>query len=522
VGEVALADARSPLVLTLDVGTSSARAMVYDAAGRAVAAAAARGSVPLDTTPDGGAEVDADALVACTAALLDRLAADAPAAVDGVRAVGAATFWHSLLGVDAEGRAITPVLLWADARSHAAVRALRATLDERAVHARTGCVLHWSYWPAKLRWLAETRPDVVRRARRWLSFGEYLYLQLFGETHNSVSMASGTGLLDQHTCDWDPMVLAAIPLDPDKLAPLSDAPLSGLRPAYAARWPALRGVPWYPARGDGACSNVGCGCVTCDRFALMVGTSGALRVAWRAPEVAIPWGAWCYRVDAARFVMGGALNNGGNLFAWLDDTLRLENGPALQAAVAALPPDSHGLTVLPFLAGERSPGWASVARGAVVGLTLATKPVDILRAGLEAVALRFALLAGILDAVVPGAQQLIATGGALLRSPTWTQIIADAVGRPLTLSAEGEASSRGAALLALEALGAIPSVEAVPAELGAAFAPNPAHHARYQAALARQQRLYDLLVGTDTAAGPPPVSCSLMLGEHEGESPTGG
>jgi gluconokinase len=515
VSEVGLADARAPLVLALDVGTSSVRAMVYDVAGRAVNGAMARGSVPPRATPDGGVEVDADALVACTAAVLDALARDAPEALGAVQAVGACTFWHSLLGVDDRGWALTPVLLWADARSFGAACALRERLDERAVHARTGCVLHWSYWPAKLRWLADTRPEIARRVRRWLSFGEYLYLRLFGNTHNSVSMASGTGLLDQHTCAWDAEVLAAIPLDASTLAPLSEAPLAGLRPEFAARWPTLRALPWYPARGDGACSNVGCGCVRRDRFALMIGTSGALRVAWRAPDVTIPWGAWCYRIDADRLVMGGALNDGGNLYAWLDDTLRLGPETEVQAEVAALLPDGHGLTVLPFWAGERSPGWASVARGAVVGLTLATRPVDILRAGMEAVALRLALIADLLDAAVPGPQEIVATGGALLRSPIWTQIVADAVGRRLTHSAVAEASSRGAGLLALEALGAIPSVELMPAELGAAFDPDPAHHARYQAALARQQQLYHLLVTADTASGPPPMPGSVMLGEGE-------
>ncbi|HZR97675.1 MAG TPA: gluconokinase [Chloroflexota bacterium] len=516
--EIGLAEARAPLVLALDVGTSSVRALVYDAAGRAVRGAAARQAVAPRTTPDGGVEIDADGLVACTTAVLDALADAAPEALRAVRAVGACTFWHSLVGVDGAGRALTPVYLWADARSHAAASALRETLDERAVHARTGCVLHWSYWPAKLRWLAATRPDLARRVRRWLSFGEYLYLQLFGATHNSLSMASGTGLLDQHTLSWDAEVLAAIPLDAARLAPLADTPLAGLRPAFAARWPPLRAVPWFPARGDGACSNVGCGCVTRDRFALMVGTSGALRVAWRATDVAIPWGVWCYRLDAARVVLGGALNNGGNLFAWLDATLRLPPSPALDATLAALPPDGHGLTVLPFLAGERSPGWAPVARGAIVGLTLATQPVDILRAGLEAVALQFARIADLLDAAVPGPQTLIATGGALLRSATWTQIIADALGRPLTLCAEAEASSRGAALLALEALGAIPSVEALPAALGAVFPPDPARHTRYQAALARQQRLYDLLVAPDAASGPPPPG-SLLPGDTPPDPP---
>jgi gluconokinase len=499
-GGVPLSAAEPPLVLALDAGTSSVRALVYDALGRPVQGARASSETPLRTTADGGIEADPDHLVEVTCALLDSLAHAAPQTLAAVRAVGACTFWHSLLGVDAAGCPLTPLLPWADARAHAAAERLRSELDERAVHARTGCMLHWSYWPAKLRWLAATQPAAVARVARWLSFGEYLYLKLFGERYCSLSMASGTGLLDQHTRDWDPGMLMAVPVDPAALGPLGDRPLSGLRPEYAARWPALRAVPWLPAYGDGACSNVGSGCVTRDRFALMVGTSGALRAAWRAAEVRIPWGAWCYRVDAERVVLGGALNDAGSLFGWLLDTLRLEPAGALDAEIAALPADGHGLTILPFLAGERSPGWATHAQGAVLGLTIATRPVDLLRAGMEAVALRFALLAGILDAEVPGSQEIVGTGGGLVRSPAWRQIMADALGRPVMMSGVAEASSRGAALFALETLGAVRSVEEVPAPLGAVYAPDPARHARYQAALARQQQYYDLLVAPRQAA----------------------
>ena len=124
--------------------------------------------------------------------------------------------------------------------------------------------------------------------------------------------------------------------------------------------------------------------------------------------------------------------------------------------------------------------------GAITGLSLDTKPVAILRAAMEAVALRFALIHDLL----PPAREIVASGGALLRSPAWMQILADALGRPVTASAEAEASSRGAALLALEALGHEPA----PAALGASVTPDPAHHARYRAALYRQKDLYGKLV----------------------------
>jgi gluconokinase len=217
-------------------------------------------------------------------------------------------------------------------------------------------------------------------------------------------------------------------------------------------------------------------------------------VAWRAERATIPWGGWCYRVDGRRFVMGGALTNGGNLFAWMRATLKLPGIGAAERELAAMAPDAHGLTVLPFLAGERSPGYAAEAQAAILGLDLATRPIDILRAGLEAVALRFALLHDILKVEAPEVRQIVATGGGLLRSPAWVQMMADALGRPVVASGEPEASSRGAALLALEALGASPAIEAVPAATGRVYEPNPVHHARYREAQQRHRRYYRELV----------------------------
>lgn len=214
----------------------------------------------MTATPDGGAELDPELLFAET-----------PQAINGALArvrhdativgVALSTLWHSVLGVDESGAAITPLYTWADTRAGEAATQLRMRLDEAAVHARTGCVLHPSYLPARLLWLAQTRPPVWQRVARWLSFGEYLHLRLFGRAVCSVSVASETGLLDVHRCSWDEAMVASIALDPVRLSPLGDVAdvLQGLPPARAARWPALADVLWLPAIGAGACSNVGTG-----------------------------------------------------------------------------------------------------------------------------------------------------------------------------------------------------------------------------------------------------------------------
>jgi gluconokinase len=125
---------------------------------------------------------------------------------------------------------------------------------------------------------------------------------------------------------------------------------------------------------------------------------------------------------------------------------------------------------------------------------MSSTPVEILRAAMEAVALRFALIAEILQSASPGEKEVIATGGGLLHSPTWTGILADALGKPVVTSGVEEASSRGAALLALERLGEL-EIEEAESPLGETFEPNPDRHEIYREALARQQRLYEAVLG---------------------------
>lgn len=487
-------NAQSPLALAVDVGSSSVRVMLYDRAGRDVEGLVVQLRYAMTTTADGGVEIEADALLALVERAVDELLASAGSLASEIGCVGVACFWHSLVGVDAAARPVTPVYTWADTRSRRAADRLRRTLDESRMHARTGAMLHTSYLPAKLVWLFNTNAAVFRRAARWMSFGEYLYLRLFGRPACSTSMASGSGMFDQNELAWDEQTVGALPIELSQLSEVSDELCSGLAAPYAARWPALAAVPWLPALGDGACSNVGCGAVTPDRVTLMVGTSGAMRVIYEHHRIHIPRGLWTYRLDRRRFVVGGALSEGGGLFAWLADLCGVEPDAELDAQLAAAEPDGHGLTILPFAAGERSPGWSTHARAAIVGMTLNTRPVDILRAALESVAYRFTLIAELLPVFVPDDAEIVASGGALLRSQAWAQIMSDVLGRSIQISAEEEASSRGAALMALEAIGLIRELAAVPAERGPVLEPDSDRHERYQRAIDRQRRLYEILI----------------------------
>jgi len=154
-------------------------------------------------------------------------------------------------------------------------------------------------------------------------------------------------------------------------------------------------------------------------------------------------------------------------------------------------PDSHGLTFLSLLGGERSPGWHQHAKGAVHGLTFDTTPLDLRQAGLEGVAFRFAEIVDLM----PTLEEIVVTGGALLRDPDWVQIMADALGRPVTTSGVNEASLRGAAVAVLERLGERPA----PAPLGAVVEPRADKAAVFRAARERQRLLYEVVTSEPTS-----------------------
>jgi gluconokinase len=386
-------------IVALDVGSSSVRAVPFDEDGVAEPGDA---HVAYD-------DLDADRLVeACRVVLAQAGECDL---------VAISAFWHSLVPLDAHHRPLTRVLTWRETLEATAT----PTVDRNDYHRRTGCFVHPAYWPAKI---ARLREEGLRPAR-YVSFGDYLLLELTGELLTTVSTASGTGLFDPNRLDWEDGVLESLGIARDCLAPIGSDAVAGA----------------IPALGDGACSNVGAGCVSRGRAALMVGTSAAGRVVYEAEHAEPRPGLFLYRLDERRFCEGGALSAGGNLFAWLRATLRDLD----VTGIADRPAAGHGLTFLAYLGGERSLGWDATRRGLVDGLTFATTPLDLAQAALEAVAYQ---LADVLDAI-GGVDEVVVTGRALLANPDWVQILADVTGRPLQVSAVAEASARGAALAAI-------------------------------------------------------------------------
>jgi gluconokinase len=423
-------------VLALDIGTSSARALVYDEHGDVVPGVGRQERYTASRGHSGRlGEFDADELLAVARDALGEAEREA----GGADAVAISSFWHSLVAVDARGRPLTPVLTWRHLDT-----AGELAVDADAVHARTGCPLHSSFWPLKIAGLQAQG----LKAARYLSFSDLL---TSGRT--SLSMASGTGLLGLDG-RWDAELLDALGLAEEQLPELADELVLG----------------------DGAAANLGSGAVGPGRAALTIGTSAALRTV-HEPSAPRP-GLFLYRLDRERLCEGGALSDGGNLLDWLGRLL----GDVDTSGVADDPPAE--LDFLTLLGGERSPGWNAAARGIVSGLSFETSARDLVRAALHGVAYRVADIAD----RMPEVEDFVGSGGALLNRPDWAQILADVLERPLTLSAADEASARGAAVFALERLGVTPP----PAPLGRRFDSRPDRFEAHRAARERQRRLHEL------------------------------
>jgi gluconokinase len=358
-----------------------------------------------------GAAADADTIVAAALEL----------APDGVP-FGLCAAMHSLVGLDARDRPVTPLMKWSDPGDAEQAERLRAAHPE--LHARTGMPL---YAMSPLVRLCRLRDDGVT-ARRWVGVKELVLHRLTGQWVTDHATASGTGLMGLETLDWDPQALELAGVTPDQL------------PRLVAVTERIGSVA--VGGGDGPLANLGLGATEPGVAACSVGTSGALRVTVARPAVAAT--TFCFAMTPGRWVTGAAVSNGGVVLDWLAATLNRPVEDLLERA-AAVPPGSDGVTVEPDLLPERDV--AATAGASVRGVQAGHGPGHLTRAALEGVARR---LRAVLDAVRDAGhevREVRATGG-LTRSPLFCEILAGALAVPVDVAGTAEASAYGAALLA--------------------------------------------------------------------------
>ena len=447
------------LILAIDLGTTACKVLLVDAGVRVLSSGSA--AYPTLVPHPDWAEQDPEQVWQGMLLAVRRTLQDAAVDRTRIAAISFSAAMHGLLLLGEAGRPLTRCLTWADRRGQPQAQRLRRECDAHAVYLRTGCPLQPLYWPARWLWFREQRPEIARTTQRLVGLKDFFLMRLVGCCVMDVSLASGTGLLDVRSWTWDAAMLEALGLTPQQLPQLvlPDAVVGTLSPRWADELGLPGDVRVVAGGADGGCANLGAGAVGAGQVVTSVGTSGAVRAIVPQPLLDVDERTWCYALTQDRWLVGGAINNAGSVYTWLRDQLGLagEAGCSfeqLDAWASAVPAGSEGLVFLPFLLGERSPGWRANARGVLLGLSAHHTREHLVRAAVEGVALRLLSVFEVLEELLGTANQVCVTGG-LARSLLWVSVLADVYGRPLAVASVEETSALGAVFVALKALGHI-------------------------------------------------------------------
>lgn len=461
------------VILGLDVGTTGTKAVAF-AVGSTWRQVAVR-EYPLLQPAPGQQVQDPDLVMAAAeGALAECVAAATDAEVVGI---SISTAMHGLIGLDAEHRPLTPLLTWADARAGAQAAALRASGQAAELQRRTGTPVHPMTPLTKLMWFHQDDPQTAAAVRWWLGLKDYVVWRLTGTLVTELSSASGTGLLDLATRDWDPTAVALSGARVDQLPPVRPTTDHlGLSAVTAGRLGLAAGTPVVLGAGDGPLGNLGTGALAPGVAGLSLGTSGAIRMVVPAPPADLDAALFCYALTDERWVVGGAVSNGGIVERWagtalVPDLVAAAGSTAADEAVldlaASVSPGSDGLVMLPYLLAERAPLWDPDLPGAYLGLRRGHTRAHLVRAAVEGVCLQLSTILDRLDRLQPVTAVRV-TGG-VFRSPLWRDVLAAVLDRPLHLVGTEEGTARGAAALGLFALGLASDLESALALL-----PDPA------------------------------------------------
>ena len=481
------------MLLGLDLGTSSVKALLMEESGAAVG----EGSAPYSVRSPrpGWAESSPDdwwaAVLRATDAAVGRRGAE-------VTALGLSGQMHGVVLADERGLPLRPAVLWADARS-GGKRSAYLGLDESLRHRLANPPAVGMAGPTLL-WMRDNEPGDYASARWALQPKDWLRMRLTGEAAAEPSDASATLLYDLIADDWSHAAVDDLGLRAELLAPLvpSGGVAGTLRGEAAGALGLREGSPVAAGAADTAAAMIGTGLLLPGPVQLTVGTGGQIVTPKRAPHPDPQGRTHLYRaaVPGLWYSMA-AIQNAGLALEWVRKILGVSWEQVYEEAFA-VPEGSGGVAFLPYMSGERTPRFDPGARGAWTGLGLDNTRGHLLRAALEGVA--FALREGLeaLEDLGISAPELRLAGGGAGGSSgePWRQLLADVLGRPLWLLPDeisALASARGAAFLAGLASGIYPAASDTLALTPEPERPIRPGEADYEAAYIRYTELYPRL-----------------------------
>ncbi|MRN07255.1 gluconate kinase [Lactobacillus sp. 0.1XD8-4] len=477
-------------VIGVDVGTSSTKAVLYDQ--NANILSQANYGYELYRNAAGMAEQEPEEVINAAEQAIHDVAAKADLNQGKILAVGVSSANQSLLLLDKDKKPLSRLITWADSRAQRAADNLKMMTEGQQLYMKTGTPVHPMSTLTKLLWLKEDEPALFNQTAYFADIKAYLFHRLFNDFNVDISIASCTGLMNIKTGEWDDQALKLAGITKDQLPTIVDGTTqaTGLTMTAQAKLGIPADTPFVYGAYDGALSNIGVGATKQNTVAITIGTSAAVRVVTDHPVIDPERRLFCYAINKGLWVVGGPLNNGGDVYQWavehLVDSSAVKNenvDPYTLAnhVIEGVPAGSHGLLFHPFLGGERAPLWNAKARGSFFGLSQIHTRADMLRAVMEGISMNIATVFQAVRALVGEPASVTATGG-FARSAVWRQILADILNCPVNIPDSFESGCLGAAIMAMQSLGMVDSLDTSQKLIGnvSSYQPNPSAVKVYQ------------------------------------------
>jgi gluconokinase len=439
-------------VLTIDIGTTSAKVLIVSDEGQVVASA--QEFYPTDFPQPGFAVQDPKVVTNGILKIIKKAKEQFNGSID---AIGVSSAMHSLMAIDSKGVPLTPLILWSDMRSAAQARQLQGSAIGREIYNVTGTPIHPMSPLCKLMWMREHQPELIAKTWKFISIKEYLFYVLCGQFHIDYSVASSTGLFDVHKLDWSEPALATAGISTDKLADCVSPYNSALRlkKDVAASLGLSVETPIVPGASDGCLAHLGSNAMAKGRLSVTIGTSGAVRMASNSYAPDPYQRIFNYRLDEEKFISGGATNNGTVLLNWFCKNFysnKTVDIVEFGKVATSVEPGACGLLFLPYVFGERAPHYNPDLRGVFFGLAQHHAQAHLMRSLLEGICLEIRSIVESVEQSIGEVTEVLASGG-FVRSTHWLQIMANVLQKSITLHDVNDASSLGAAMMAFRSVG---------------------------------------------------------------------
>ncbi|MBL06939.1 MAG: hypothetical protein CL773_03660 [Chloroflexi bacterium] len=484
-------------LIVIDIGTSSVKTSIFDLEGNILPKFSISIPHTIISKNDGTSEQDPEILRSIVEESIDFVLEKSEGYIGNIVGVGLDSMASTLLGIDKYGKPITPVYTYADTRSNNQVNKIKLDLNETLLHQETGAAQHTSYIPSKIMWIKDNQTN-FKDIDKFVDFSTYVYSNWF-ENKNfkaSYSISSWSGLLDRNKLQWHSDLINYLDISEDKLPILRpyDDFEKGLNNNYSKRWKKLSETPFFLSVGDGMAATVGSGCIGRKKIAITVGSTAAIRVLLDTKVDKVPKGLWCYRLLNNYTLLGGSFSEGGNLINWAFNNLKLPKIENLNSDLLKLKSGSHGISVLPFLLGERALGWSNNSKGIITGLKYSNTSIEILQSLLESVSYRLFLVYKMLKDFLHDDVQVIASGGAIKNLPWWIQTTSDVLDKEIYISKDNQDTGKGVAILILKALGQIRNFEDISTEIEEKYSPDKKKHKIHKELIDSHLKLYEKMM----------------------------